>query len=52
MYLTIFHFKAGLTQVSLAYLSLTLVIVVRNLSLRNHYLTERRCKVSNNLDHK
>ena len=52
MYFTIFHFKVGLTQALLAYLSLTLLIVVQNLSFRNHNLWERRCKVSNNLDHK
>ena len=52
MYITIFHFKVGLTQALFAYLSLTLLIVVKNLSFRNHNLWERRCKVPNNLDHK
>ena len=40
MYLTIFHFKAGLTQASLAYLSLTFLIVVRNLFTKS--LSERK----------
>ena len=39
MYLTIFHFKAGLTQASSTYLSLTLLNVVRNLFTKS--LSER-----------
>ena len=39
-YLTIFHFEAGLTQASSAYLSLTLLIVVRNLFAKS--LSERK----------
>ena len=38
--LTIFHFKAGLTQASSTYLSLTLLNVVRNLFTKS--LSERK----------